>query len=323
MAQGYVGIDVSKDTLDCHLMHGGRRQYREVGNTKDGFRRIHKWLKKQCGRERPHVCLEATGQYSDGVAEHLYDLHYPVSVVNPTQPKRFAQSMMRRNKTDKADAQVLALFCQATSPALWAPPPAHVQELRATTRRLDSLKEMRQQERNRLGAGELPDLVIESIVVHLELLNEQIAVLDHAAQEQISQHEDLREKRKLLVSIPGIGNLTAAKLIAEIPWNIEFESARQLAAYAGVTPSNHESGSSVHRRAYISKKGNVHLRKSLYMPALVAKTHNPLIAAFYERRIENGLSNKAAIVACMRKMLHIVYGVLEHGKPFDPNYGSE
>jgi len=315
-----LGIDVSKDTLDVCLLSSDAKQTRQYGNDSKGHRALHGWIKKRCGSCRPHACLEATGQYGEAIAEFLYRRQYAVSVVNPLKIKRYAQSLFVRNKTDRADAQIIASFCQERSPDLWAPPAPHLHCLKAMTRRLEDLQDTLIQEKNRLHATRGESSVADDIMAHIQYLEEAITSLKKQIQDHINRHPDLRKKSKLLCTIPGIGQLTAARILSEIPNLAQFESARQLAAYSGLTPRNHLSGSSIHPRARLSKQGNVHLRRMLYMPAVVAKRYNPIVAAFYQRLVERGLAGLAAIAACMRKLLHIIYGVLKHEAPFDPNY---
>jgi len=264
--------------------------------------------------------MEATGQYGDGVAEYLYQHGQQVSVVNPARIKHYGNSQLRRNKTDKADAELIADFCESQNPALWSPPPAEFKDLQALVRRLEDLMTARQQEANRLQAGGTTASVIDDLNEHLAFLDQQILKIKNLIQEHIDNHPDLRRQRELLESIPGIGRLTAAKILGEVRSIQEFESARQLAAYAGLTPEHKRSGTSVHKKPRLSKKGNTNLRKALYMPAISAKHHNPIVAAFCKRLSESGLCPMEVIAAAMRKLLHIVFGVLKHGRPFEPNY---
>ena len=153
---------------------------------------------------------------------------------------------------------------------------------------------------------------------HIAFLDEQIEQLAQRIREHIDQNPDLKERKELLTSIPGIADVTAARLLAEIPPLERFEGAPQLAAYAGLTPREHQSGSSVYRRSRLSKTGNAHLRHALYMPALVALRWNPTIQVFAARLRERGKHKMAIVGAIMRKLLHIVYGILKSGKPYDP-----
>ncbi len=320
MAQSVVGIDVSKATLDICYLFSSNVHTGHFANDSKGHRAVHKWLMRQCKGQLPHVCLEATGQYGEAIAEFLHERDYPVSVVNPARIKSYARSLMRRNKTDKADAQVIADFCLKQEPDVWSPLPTHLKDLKSLVRRLEGLKNNRQQERNRLQSGVDVEWIVSDLREHIAYLDVKITALEKVIHQHINQYPELKKQRDLLDTIPGIGKLTAAKILAEVPRITEFDDARQLAAYAGLTPRNVLSGTSVRGRTRLCKTGNAHLRLALYMPAIVAKTWNPIVKTFYERMLNNGLCKMGAIAASMRKLLHIVYGVLKSGRPFDPNY---
>ena len=179
---------------------------------------------------------------------------------------------------------------------------------------------MLQQERNRSKSGVDTAFMLNQIDQHINYIQQQIHDLEETIKDLINQHPAIKCQYDLLLTIPGIGFKTAARLLAEIKDISTFKSAAQLAAYAGVTPKHYCSGTSVNRKSLMSKTGNANLRRALYMPAVVAKRCNPIIHAFCERLIAKGKPPKVAVGAAMRKMLHIVYGVLKSGKPFDPNY---
>ena len=314
-----VGIDVAKDSLDACLLVQEQLRHRQFSNGPEGYRALDHWLKQQAALPLA-VCLEATGQYGEPVAEFLHQRGHMVSVVNPARIKAFGQSQLRRNKTDKADAELIAQFCASQRPMPWTPPPAHRRDLQALVRHLEDLQVMRQQEGNRLQSGVRTALVLADLQEHVRYLDQQIEKVKRAMQDLIECHPDLHRQQALLVSIPGIGLLTAAKLLGEIRAVGEFESARQLAAYAGLTPRNFLSGSSVHKKSRLSKTGNAHLRKILYMPAVSARRWNPIIHAFCLRLSASGLTALQQIGAAMRKLLHLIFGILKSGKPFDPHY---
>lgn len=319
MGQVTLGIDVSKDTLDVALLDEDRVRFHEVTNDAAGFAKLGKWL-RQTRAQYIHCCLEATGQYGDGIATYLYEQGYAVSVVNPARIKAYASSKLRRFKTDKGDAELIAVYCQKESPALWAPAEESVRELQYLVRHLDDLKKMLQQERNRQKSGVTSIRVQHDLAVHIAFLQEQIDSVTRDIQHHIDQHPDLKQQRDLLKSIPGIGKLTAAVILGEIRDIRSFESARQLAAYAGLAPEERESGTSVRRKPHLSKTGNAHLRKALYMPAVVALTRNPLMVDLRARMERTGHCKMQIIGAIMRKLLHLAYGVIKPGKPFDPNH---
>jgi len=320
--ESVVGIDVSKDSLDVVFVNDGRHLHKIFSNHATGHNHLHNWLVAQrSGTVR--VCLEATGQYGEGVTEYLYQRGYPVSVVNPARIKHYGESKLHRNKTDKADAALIAEFCQKENPALWTPLPAEVKHLRALVRRLYDLQNAYQQERNRTLAGEQNAWVLEDLKAHLSYLQDRIRTARQAIQQHIDQTPSLKSQQELLVSIPGVGQLTAARLLAEIGDISAFEDAPQLAAYAGLNPKGFRSGSSVHKKTRISKEGRAFLRQILYMPAIVARQHNPIIKEFCKRLADRRLANMAIVVAAMRKLIHIVFGVLKNQRPFDPDYGNQ
>ncbi len=320
--QSVLGIDVSKDSLDVVLVRGERCEHKVFSNSEVGHKRVHTWLiAQQAGQV--HACLEATGQYGEEVTEHLYQCGHQVSVVNPARIKRYGESKLHRNKTDKADAALIAEFCQKEKPPLWAPLPACVKHLRALVRRLEDLQSAYQQERNRLCSGERNAWVLDDLQAHLDYLSQRIGDARQAIQQHIEQNPELNSQQKLLISIPGIGKLTAARLLAEIGDISAFEGAPQLAAYAGLNPRGSRSGSSVFKKTHISKQGRAFLRKLLYMPAIVARKHNPVIRQFCGRLSERRLPQMAIVAAAMRKLLHIVFGVLKHQLPFDPDFGRQ
>src|SRR5258707_2894600 len=314
-----IGIDVSKDKLDVVCMDEQRQtQYAQVDNTAKGYAQLKHWLGKG---QVEAVCLEATGRYSEGVAEYLHEAGYQVSVVNPARIRGYATSQLRRNKTDKLDATLITDFCRTQQPEAWTPPPPEVRQLQALVRHLTTLETAKQQADNRLrDAAALPPLVIQQLKNQRDLLVEQIKQLKQALQKHIDDFPDLKKQRDLMDSIPGIGKLTAAKLLAECRSVSRFDDVRQLVAFAGLNPAQHQSGSSIKKKTTISKTGNSAIRAALYMPAVSAKRHNPLLRPFAQRLLARGCCEMEVITAVMRKLLHLVYGVLKSGKPFDPNF---
>jgi len=316
-----LGIDVSKDKLDGVLLSEQQSHSGVFANNRQGFEQLQRWLSKRLDGE-VHACLEATGHYGEAVAEFLHQAGHTVSVVNPARIKAFAASRLSRQKTDQTDAKLIALFCQSQHPEAWTPPAPEQRALQAIVRHLAYVKAMRQQEYNRLTSGIAAEAVIASLQQHIAFLDQQIADLERQIHDHLNQFPHLKQQRDLLDSIPGLGELTIATVLAEVPNILAFETAAQLAAFAGVTPRQFHSGSSVHRPTHISKCGNARLRAALYFPAMVALRHNPIIRAFGDRLKATGHTGKSIVVAAMRKLLHLIYGVLKSGLPFDPNYAS-
>jgi transposase len=318
-----LGIDVAKQKLDVVLLDEHQHVHSDVfPNSAQGFRTLQGWLTKHSA-VGASVCLEATGQYSEPVALFLHREGYPVSVVNPARIKAFAASRLSRQKTDQVDARLIALFSQTQQPLVWTPPDPAQRTLQALVRYLRHLKMIRQQEVNRLGAGVTADGVIQGLQRHIVFLDQQIVDLNQQIETHLNAYPHLRQQFSLLNTIPGLGATSIATLLAEVTDIRAFDTAAQLAAYAGVTPRHHRSGSSVRGRTRISKCGNPALRAALYFPAMVALRHNPIIRAFGERLRANGVAPKAVVVAAIRKLLHLIYGILKSGQPFNPNHGIQ
>jgi transposase len=317
MTTSPLGIDISKLKFDaCLIRESGKFRHRVFPNSPAGFAQLSAWLIKH-RVERAHACLEATGSYGEALTDYLHGAGHVASVVNPAAVKAYGRSRLSRTKTDKADATLIAQFCAERRPAAWQPLPAEIRQLQALVRRLDALAEMRQMEANRLDVAGA-EAVKESLIGHLAFLDEEIARTEGLIRSHIGGNPGLRAQRDLLLSIPGIGDTTAAKLLGEILDVKLYAGARQLAAFSGLAPRLHESGSSVRRRARLSKTGAPRLRKALYFPAIVAMHHNPHVRAMSERLKERGKCPMQIIGAAMRKLVHIAYGVLKSGKPFNP-----
>lgn len=311
----YLGIDVSKDKFDVALMVGPDQFKQKVfSNDESGFRKLMNWLESRA-TEEVHAGMEATNSYWEGLAEFLSDQDVTVSVINPRLIKKECQSWGMRNKTDKADAQVIARFCQAKKPRAWAPPPVEIRELRAMVRHLCSLEEERQRHINNLETAS-SEVVARSLGRLVAFLDEQIAEVKKRISGHINKHPRLKSDADLLQSIPGLGEKTIAVILSELPDVSNFTSAKSVAAYAGLSPKKVESGQ-FKGATRLCKFGNARLRRALYFPAMVAMRFNPLIRDFYTRLRRRGKCKMSAIGACMRKLLAIAYGVLKTGTPFE------
>ncbi len=322
MALPPLGLDVSKLKFNaCLLREGGKLRHKVFPNTAAGFAQLADWLARQ-GAVRAHACLEATGAYGDSLATYLHEAGHTVSVVNPAAVKAYAQSRLSRTKTDRVDAALIASFCAERRPPAWAPPAPELRELRALVRRLDSLVEMRAMEENRLSSGVTVEAVRASLEESIAHLTEQIRRTEALIRSHIDRHPGLRRQRELLDSIPGVGEATAAALLAEVPDIKEYRSARQVAAFAGLVPRERQSGSSIRGRVRLSKIGNARLRRALYFPAVTALRCSPFFQEWADGLRRRGKSKMAVIGAAMRKLIHLAYGVLKTGKPFDPEWGK-
>jgi transposase len=315
----FLGIDIAKSSFEAASLDAeGKSRQKCFENNPQGFAALENWI----GSTSAPACMEATGTYSEALALYLHERGFRVSVVNPAVISAFRQSQMKRAKTDKEDALLMARYCQMYHPVPWTPPAQEVRELQCLVRRLEALDEMYQMESNRLQAGGLSSLVVADLQEHLTYLESRIVQTKQAISQQIDQHPTLRSQRDLLTSIPGIAEATAARLLAELGDISQFTGAPQVAAFAGLVPRICQSGTSVCRHASLSKVGSGRLRKALYFPAMVALRFNPPIRALGERLRAKGKNKMLILGAAMRKLLHIVYGVLKSGNKFDPGWAN-
>lgn len=311
----HLGMDVAKHKLDCALRRpDGKYRSKTVSNDAKGFTQLVEWLAKQ-GAASPHVCIEATGVYWEEVAVFLANQGMPVSVLNPAQIKAFGASRLTRSKTDQIDAQLIAAFCHERRPEPWTAPSPSEQRLRALVLRLDALQAMHTQESNRLAVAR--EVVQDGIASHLQWLDASIKDLIRQIRNHIDSDPDLRNKRDLLDTIPGVGERTIAMVLAFSLHHERFANARQVAAYAGLDPRQHESGSSVRGKPRLSKVGHGFIRKALYMPAVSSLHKTQWGQRFKARLAAASKPNMLIIGAMMRKILHVAFGVLKSGKPFD------
>ena len=314
MAKSILGIDVAKHKLDVALLNDGKTISKQFANSPEGFAALRAWL-GALPVDALHACLEATGRYGEALARFLHDAGYQVSGVNPACIKGYAQAKRQRNKTDRADAALIADFCRTQEPPLWQPPNPAMADLQALTRRIAVLEEMLQGEHNRLEAT--PATTRASVERMIAILEQEIAELRRQINDHMQQHPEVKEQQELLQSIPSIGEKTAQLLLSEIDFS-RYQSARDVAAYAGVTPKKKELGSSL-QQTKLCKQGNGRLRQGLYFPAILAKQHNQIVNEFAKRLEKHGKSQKQIVGAAMRKLLHIAFGVLKHRTPFDPS----
>ena len=299
-------------------MQDDRTASKSVPNSPSGIAQLRTWLKNR-RVSRVHACLEATGGWSEDVAMALSDAGHVVSLVNPSRIKAFAQSEMLRTKTDRVDAASIARFCRLHAPEPWTPPVPEIRMLQGLVRRYQSLVEMRTEEQNRLGAPIVAAPVKASITAMIEHLEHELERVDREIAQLFDQHPPLRRQRELLISIPGIAETTAARILGEMPNIAEFRDVKAVGAFAGLSPRHYESGS-IRRPSRLAKSGNANLRRALYWPAIVAMRHNPILRSLADRLRGRGKPNMIIIAALMRKLLTLAYGVLKSGRAFDPAY---
>lgn len=313
----FVGIDVAKNSFDIAtpLDKGKFRTKAKLPNNVKGYEVLEAWLDTH-SEPGAWVVMEATSVYHQGVADFVHALGYRVCVVNPAVIHQYGKEELRRVKTDKADAKLIASYAQDKHARLreWVPEPAPRRHLRALVRRLEDLQEIQQMESNRLDVAE--DKVKESIESVIRHVKNQIAETKKAIKDSIDDDPDLRQKRDLIVTIDGLGDVTAALILAELGDPLEYKGPKSIVAFAGLNPSRSSSGESS-GPTHISKIGSKRLRTGLYMPGMVGLKHNAVLRELKTRMQVGGKAPKEIICAAMRKLLHLVYGVLKSGKPFD------
>ncbi len=319
-----LGIDIAKLKFNaCLINSDGKLRHKVFANTEAGFQQLAQWIIKQKVAQ-VHACLEATGTYGERLALFLHAAGHMVSVINPAAIKAYAGAQLSRTKTDRVDAELIARFCHTQQPVMWTPPAPEIRQLQAFVRRLETLTEMHTAESNRLEAASGADEVVRcSLEEHINYLDAEIKRTKKLIHTHINNHPPLKEQSALLDSIPGIAQTTAATLLAEITDITQYRSARQVAAYAGLVPRERRSGSSVRGRTRLSKIGNARLRHALYFPAVTALRCSPFFQAWAKGLQERGKCKMQIIGAVMRKLIHLAYGVLKTGKPFDPEWTRE
>ena len=315
----HLGIDIAKATFQAALLlpDGRLLDKASLPNTPAGFTQLRQWVDKHAVAMPVHAVMEATGTCYEELALHMHGWVTTLSVVNPRQIKAYADTTLRRTKTDAVDARLIARFAAAQKPAAWLPPTPAQRELQELNRRLQSLIATRTAEKVRLSCVRTAR-VRESLERHLEALADEITQVEAAIAQVIRTDSDLSAREKLLRSIPGIGATTAARLLGEIGDIGRYDNARALGAHGGLTPRREQSGSSINRRGGICRIGSSRLRSALYFPAMTAMERNPLLITFARRLREAGKAPKLIITAVMRKLLHIVFGVLKSNQPFNP-----
>lgn len=312
-----LGIDVAKNKFDVALYKNAKYKTRSFENKPQGFEALTDWLKKH-EVSSLHACMEATGTYGDALARFLFEAGHTVSVVNPSRIKAFGEAELLRTKNDKTDAKLIARFCESQKPVAWQPDPPEIEHLRLLGRRRDALINMRTQEINRLVS---PDAAVnDSVQKVIDFLNEEIEQISKAIKEHIDKHDGLRKKRALLKSIPGIGDVSIEAILSEANGFEGFDTVEQVVAYMGLSPKEHTSGISVKGKSSLCKIGSARLRKVLYMPTLSAIQHNPFVTALYERLMAKSKNGMIVACACMKKLVHIIFGVIKNQRPFDPAY---
>jgi transposase len=323
-----LGIDIAKHKFDVNLRAPQRpdaRHSASFNNNAKGFATFQRWLVRH-GASVPaalHACLESTSRYGDALAGRLYARGYQVSLVNPRRTRRYADSRLARTLNDRIDAALIADFCaeQRDRLALWEPLPPEHRQFQDLTRARQALVEHREGFANLLETA--TGLARKSFQRQIAHLDKEIQRLEAAVEKFLNERApELQKQVALADSVPGVGLITAATVVAELPPIRKLTRASQAIALFGLDPKNKTSGTSVKTPARLSKMGSKRGRRALYMPALVALRHNPVVQALGARPKQRGRTGKYVVVAAMRKLLRLIFGVIKSGTPFDPLWAA-
>jgi transposase len=315
-----LGLDLAQRMFVAALRFDTQRVLkREFDNTPAGFRKLRCWLKQHfVGKVR--AAMESTSTYGDALAHFLFAEGHAVYILNPEHVVCFARSRGQRNKTDPADAVTIAAFIAGREATPWQPPSLEQQKLRSLTRTRLQLVDHGKQLRLQLRTAD--EHAREHLQVPLTSILQQIAQIERDIKVHLKAFPYLDEQVRRAMTCKGIGFVTAATVIAELPPITPQTDPRTIAAWAGLTPRRWQSGSS-QWRTFLSRKGNAYLRQALYMPALVAKRHNPLLRSFAQRLAANGKTATSILGAISHKLLRILVGMLKSNRDFDPNWSLQ
>ena len=312
----FVGIDVSKKKLDVCFNYSGK--FLQVLNTPKGIGKLITELKK---KNPKLVVMEATGGLEKLAFRSLHEAGFKVHVANPRVTHNFVKGTGKFSKTDKSDAKMLAFYAERMTPPPTTPYGIEDEKTRGIIIRRKQLIKMRTEEKNRLSAPNLDSEIKASMREMIKLLDTKIKALDKVLKERIKSDNKLKEKFDLLMSIKGIGEVSAFVLLAFMP-ELGTLSKKQIASLLGVAPMNRDSGQYSGKRRCVG--GRAYPRTTLFTATISAMRHNPVIKQFAERlrltKSSNGKMSKVMIVACMRKLITIINAMLKDLTPWDDKY---
>ena len=324
-----VGIDVGSQELVVAFY--GTDEIMKFGNKAGGHKALYKTIGKRMkdsGAERCRIAIEATGIYSLKLSMFLaakedVDLH----VLNPAQARAYAQSKLSRTKTDESDARMLAeLAAMHNDLPLWAMPSDLWLELKTLIGRRDSLMVRLTAIKNQghaLSFNPKPHRDVKlSQSRETKFLEKEIAAIEKSVGKLLNSNPEWSEAKKNLETIPGVGEVSSARILSVFGPDVSNLTAGKCTAMTGLDVSEFKSGTSINRKAHISKKGNAKLRATLYIAAMVGVRYNPILKEFYEKLLMKGKLKKVALIACEKKLVHIAFGVLKNRMPFDPNFDA-
>lgn len=320
-----LGLDVGKDELFACFRGAEQQPFQAAthfANTATGHRKLLSWLRKiNTSRARIHVVMESTSVYWESIAIRVHEAGHLVSVVNAAQIKFFAKSLLRRGKTDVLDAELIAHYGEVMRPACWTPPDAELMELRALVRGRDAIVELITLEKGRHHAIEHQarpsNMAQDWVEARQRFLEAQLKAANLAIGTLVKSSPELQAQVDLLVSVPGVGPLTAVTLLTETMHVGDMKHSDQWAAFAGLSPMPCQSGNFT-GKTRMSRIGNARLRRAFYLCALTSsRMANPL-GDFYRRLSGSGKPKKVALIALARKIIRICFAVLQSGQDYDP-----
>ena len=311
----YLGFDISKETFD---VVNKKKVHTQYTNDTKGFSNLYKVIPKGC------LCvMEFTGIYHLRLAKFLYSKGIAVSIVNPLRIKRFSQMHLRRNKTDKADAQMISLYAQKQDVELWKPVPEVIEQSKDIYQIMEQYIEFRAGLKNKIDAlksKDAPGKLIKSVMLQIDNISTSIDGLQSELDELIKGYNPTMLRN--ITSIVGIGQRTSALLIVATEGFKHFDNAKQLCSFFGLAPTETSSGTSLKGKRKISKIGNPLVRKKLYMCSLQASRYNKTCFDLYQRLLAKGKPKKLALIAVANKLLKIVFAIAKSELPYDKEYKS-
>lgn len=315
----WLGIDVSKKSLDGAIWTGSRYQHIKVSNDNAGLVKLLDWARGLSEDQALQACMESTGDYGILCALFLSENAVPVSVVNPAWIKHYGMALGRLNKTDKADAKLIAQYAREQDPKTTnaLSDPRYRSLFRLVRRRNQLSNEITREVNRRECPVAIGEACLDSINRILKLLRAELRTIEKQIGDLIALNPELHAQVKLITSLPPLGERSAWLILAEMPNWTDCKGAPAFAAAAGVQSTLRQSGSAV-KTAPMSKCGRKSVRAGLHMPTLSGLKNMPELRALYDRLKARGIKHKQAMVACLRKLLMIVYGVLKSGKPYEP-----
>ena len=326
-----VGVDVSKDTLSVCYGTADLQQNQEITepvtftNNPNGFQELMSFAKKKRRQLKApfYFVMEATGIYYENLAYFLNEKHQKVIVLLPNKAKNYSKTLSIKSKTDPLDARMLTQFGLERQMQLWSVPSPLMKAIKTLTREYQSKKDLAAKIKNQMHAEEYSHKPLKESLKRnraiLFFIEKQLMEIELQIKELVIQDDDLNDRINKVDKIEGVGFMTIVSIISETNGFALIENAKQLASYAGLDVVYNESGIKRHKTT-ISKKGNKHLRKAIYMPAISACKYNPKLKALYSRIVSKRGIKKIALIAVARKLLLLIYTIFTKNVEYIPDY---